>query len=117
VAATTITAFISIIRSTNMTSPTDDHSDPVIPFIGDRGLSHDALADLERVAFATEGDPATAFEPADFVTRTETEMWVLAGMLARRGLYQHAHAVAEIAAEWHSATEQYLQELRGRSQS
>jgi hypothetical protein len=45
-------------------------------------------------------------------------LWVLAGMLARRGIYKHAHAVAEHAAERHSATEQYRQELlRDGSQS
>ena len=83
-----------------------------LPFIADRGLSHANLEELELVAFETEGDPATALDPADFVTRTEAELWCLAGMLARRGLYQHAHAVAEIAAERHAATKQYLQELR-----
>ena len=91
ITSTTITFIIvSTTRSVNMTSSGNDNSVSIIPFIGDRGLSHDALADLERVAFETEGDPAIIFEPANLVTRTETELWCLAGMLARRGMMPHS---------------------------
>jgi hypothetical protein len=80
-------------------------------------FSHDNLADLERVAFETEGDPAITFEPANLVTRTETELWCLVGMLFRRGLYGHARVVAENAAERHSIAKLYRQELRDGAQS
>jgi hypothetical protein len=96
-----------------MASPTDDSSDSTIPFIAHRDLSRDTLEDLEQVAAEAEGDPALTFEPVNFVIRTTSELWCLAGMLTARGMFEHARAVAKIAAERRSATEEYL---RDRSQ-
>jgi hypothetical protein len=114
VAAITGTTIIGIIIawSLNMTASTNDNSS--LPFIADRVISHDNLADLERVACEAEVDPTITFEAADLVTRTTSELWCLSGMLTARGMSEHARAVAKIAAERRRASEEYIQELRDR---
>jgi hypothetical protein len=95
---------------------TDDNPDSTLPFLGGRVISHDNLADLERVACEAEADPTITFEAADLVTRTTSELWCLSGMLTARGMFEHARAVAKIAVERRSASEEYLQELRNGPQ-
>jgi hypothetical protein len=103
--------YSTVFPPTEKETRTMTSTDSTIPFIGDRIISHDTLAELEGVAFEAEGDPAVTFEAVNLITRTETELWVLAGMLARRGMYRHAQAVAETAEERHSEADRYLQEL------